>query len=85
MAERKGGATLSAATVRIGIAGLGRMGRRHAAQLARRTRGARLVAACSPLTDERDGAGREFGAPALYEDFAALLCDPQVQAVEAVA
>jgi len=60
------------------------MGRRHAEQLALRTRGARLVAACSPLADERDWAGRELGVPALYDDFAALLRDPQVQAVAIV-
>jgi myo-inositol 2-dehydrogenase/D-chiro-inositol 1-dehydrogenase len=72
---------VSAKVLRIGIAGLGRMGKRHAEQLALRTRGARLVAACSPLADERDWAGRELGVPALYDDFAALLRDPQVQAV----
>jgi len=60
------------------------MGRRHAEQLALRTRGARLVAACSPLADERDWAGRELGVPALYDDFAALLRDPQAQALAIV-
>ncbi|MHA7185267.1 oxidoreductase, partial [Burkholderia pseudomallei] len=33
----------SAAAVRIGIAGLGRLGRRHAENLARRVAGARLA------------------------------------------
>ena len=65
----------------IGIAGLGRMGRRHAEQLALRTPGARLVVACSPLESERAWAGRELGVPSLYEDFTALLHDAQVQAV----
>jgi myo-inositol 2-dehydrogenase/D-chiro-inositol 1-dehydrogenase len=65
----------------FGIAGLGRMGRRHAEQLALRTPGARLVAACSPLESERAWAGRELGVSALHDDFAALLRDPQVQAV----
>jgi myo-inositol 2-dehydrogenase/D-chiro-inositol 1-dehydrogenase len=68
----------------IGIAGLGRMGQRHAEQLALRTRGARLVAACSPVESEREWARRELGVPALYDDFAALLRDPQVQAVAIV-
>ena len=67
--------------LRIGIVGLGRMGQRHAEQLALRTRGARLVAACSPLDIERAWAARELGVAALYNDFAALLRDPQVQAV----
>ena len=57
------------------------MGQRHAEQLALRTRGARLVAACSPLESERNWAGHELSVPALYDDFAALLRDPQVQAV----
>jgi myo-inositol 2-dehydrogenase / D-chiro-inositol 1-dehydrogenase len=38
--------------LRIGIAGLGRMGRRHAGNLAHRVRGAALVAACSPAPEE---------------------------------
>jgi myo-inositol 2-dehydrogenase / D-chiro-inositol 1-dehydrogenase len=68
----------------VGIVGLGRMGQRHAEQLALRTRGARLVAACSPVASERAWAQRELGVPALYDDFAALLRDPQVQAVAIV-
>ena len=68
-------------SIGIGIVGLGRMGQRHAAQLALRTRGARLVAGCSPLAAERAWAGRELGVPTLYDEYAALLRDPQVQAV----
>ena len=44
------------ATVKVGIAGLGRMGRRHAENLAFRVRGAELVAACSPIGEELDWA-----------------------------
>ena len=65
----------------VGIAGLGRMGQRHAEQIALRTRGARLVAACSPLAAERDWAHDHLGELALYDNFDALLRDPQVQAV----
>ena len=39
-------------TVRYGIVGLGRMGRRHAENLAWRVPGARIVAACSTVPDE---------------------------------
>ncbi|MEO7851263.1 MAG: Gfo/Idh/MocA family oxidoreductase [Rubrivivax sp.] len=69
--------------LRIGIAGLGRMGQRHAEQLALRTRGARLVAACSPNIDEHGWARAQLGigTGALYADYAAMLRDPQVQAV----
>lgn len=72
------------ASVHIGIAGLGRMGRRHAEQLALRTRGARLVAVCSPVESERHWARDELGVTALYDDYAAMLRDPQVQAVAIV-
>ena len=74
---------MNAEPLRIGIAGLGRMGRRHAEQLALRTPGARLVAACSPNIDEhawaRDQLGISMGA--LYADYATMLRDPLVQAV----
>ena len=72
---------MSADALRIGIVGLGRMGQRHAEQLALRTRGARLVAACSPNVDEHAWARDQLGVPALYDNHAALLRDPQVQAV----
>lgn len=67
--------------VRIGIAGLGRLGRRHADNLARRVPGATLVAACSPVADELAHARREWGVARLYEDYASLLADPLVDAV----
>ena len=76
--------TKTDSTLNIGIVGLGRMGQRHAEQLALRTRGARLVAACSPVESERHWARDELGVPALYDDFAAMLRDPQVQAVAIV-
>jgi myo-inositol 2-dehydrogenase/D-chiro-inositol 1-dehydrogenase len=68
-------------TLRIGIAGLGRMGKRHAEQLARRTRGAALVSACSPVADERDWARRELGVPVVHEDFGEFVRDAHVDAV----
>ena len=68
----------------IGIAGLGRMGQHHARVIAQRTPGASLVAACSPVADERQWAQRELGVNALYEDFGALLRDPNVDAVAIV-
>jgi myo-inositol 2-dehydrogenase / D-chiro-inositol 1-dehydrogenase len=68
-------------TLRVGIAGLGRLGKRHAEQLARRTRGASLVSACSPVADERDWARRELGVETLHEDFDRFVRDPQLDAV----
>lgn len=67
--------------LRVGIAGLGRLGKRHAEQLARRTRGAVLVSACSPVADEREWARRELGVEVLHEDFDRFVRDPNVDAV----
>jgi len=68
-------------TLNIGIAGLGRLGKRHAEQLARRTLGARLVAACSPVAAELAWARDELGVATLHEDFGAFVRDPQLDAV----
>ncbi|KAF1028695.1 MAG: scyllo-inositol 2-dehydrogenase (NAD(+)) [Burkholderia plantarii] len=71
----------SPATVRIGIAGLGRLGRRHAENLARRVSGAKLVAACSPVADECIWARDTLKVPRVYEDFGSLVADPEVDAL----
>lgn len=69
------------APLRIGIAGLGRLGRRQAKNLAHCVPGATLVAACSPTAQELDYARCELGVDRLYGDYASLLADPLVQAV----
>jgi myo-inositol 2-dehydrogenase/D-chiro-inositol 1-dehydrogenase len=67
--------------LRVGIAGLGRLGKRHAEQLARRTPGAQLVAACSPVAGELAWARDHLGVATLHADFAAFVRDPQLDAV----
>ena len=67
--------------LRIGIAGLGRLGKRHAEQLALRTRGAQLVSGCSPVASELAWAREELGVAALHEDFEAFVHDPALDAV----
>jgi myo-inositol 2-dehydrogenase/D-chiro-inositol 1-dehydrogenase len=67
--------------LKIGIAGLGRLGKRHAEQLALRTRGARLVSACSPVAAELAWAHDTLGVATLHEDFDAFVRDPQLDAV----
>ena len=59
--------------LRVGIAGLGRMGRRHAENLARRVPSAELVAACSPEPDELAWAERQLGVAQCYASYAAML------------
>lgn len=68
-------------TLRIGIVGLGRLGKRHAEALAFRTRHCELVAACSPVADERSYASAQLGIGRVYEDFDAFLADPGMDAV----
>ncbi|AMP37922.1 Gfo/Idh/MocA family oxidoreductase [Ralstonia solanacearum] len=67
--------------LRIGIAGLGRLGRRHAENLAHRTPGAVLVAACSPVEAEREHARATLGVETVYADYDALLAHPGLDAV----
>jgi len=59
--------------LRIGIAGLGRLGKRHARNLAFKVRGAKLVAACSLVPEELAWAGKELGVERLFPDFDAML------------
>jgi myo-inositol 2-dehydrogenase / D-chiro-inositol 1-dehydrogenase len=67
--------------VRFGIVGLGRLGRRHAENLAWRVPGASLVAACSPVKEEREWAASNLPALALYADYDELLTDASIDAV----
>jgi myo-inositol 2-dehydrogenase/D-chiro-inositol 1-dehydrogenase len=68
-------------SVRIGIVGLGRMGRRHAENLALRVPGAELVAACSPVADETAWAREALGVGASYVEYEELLAHPGLDAV----
>jgi len=67
--------------VRVGVVDLGRLGRRHAGNLAWRVPGATLVAACSPVEEERAWARASLPALALHDDYASLLADRSVDAV----
>lgn len=67
--------------IRIGMVGLGRMGRRHAENLALRVPGASVVAACSPVADELAWARDALGAPRTYTQYEELLADGDVDAV----
>ena len=69
------------APLNLGIAGLGRLGKRHALNFAQKVPGATLVAACSPVADELAWARRELGVSALYADYAHLLAHPGLDAV----
>ena len=73
--------TTSTVPLRVGIAGLGRLGQRHAAALAFNTPNCKLVAACSPVEAERGHARDQLGVANVYEDLDKLLQDTDVDAV----
>ena len=72
---------MSTRRLKVGMAGLGRMGARHARNLATRVPGAELIAANSPVADEREWARKELGVARQYDDYARMLADPDVEAV----
>ena len=71
----------ASAPLHVGIAGLGRLGKRHALNFAHKVQGATLVTACSPVPDELAWARRELGISALHADYAAMLAHPGLDAV----
>ena len=72
---------MTASRLRVGIAGLGRLGRRHAENLAQRVARAELVAACSPVDDELAWARKSLGVARVYREYRELLADAAVDAV----
>jgi myo-inositol 2-dehydrogenase/D-chiro-inositol 1-dehydrogenase len=68
-------------TIRIGAAGLGRIGYRHAENIAFKTPGAELAAVCSILPSELERARQSFPGVATYDDYAAMLRDRSLDAV----
>ncbi|MDY0745537.1 Gfo/Idh/MocA family oxidoreductase [Paucibacter sp. R3-3] len=70
--------------LRVGIAGLGRLGARHAQALAYGTRHCTLVAACSPVAAERAYAAEHCGVQQLYENLDDMLANPDIDAVALV-
>lgn len=67
--------------VKIGIAGLGRLGKQHATNLAYRVPGAVLAAACSPVDEELDWARETLPDPRIHSDYEALLADRELDAL----
>ena len=67
--------------LRVGIAGLGRMGRRHAENLARRAPNVELVSACDASADELGWAERHLGVRHWHAEYADMLAQADVEAV----
>ena len=67
--------------LRVGIVGLGRLGKHHARNLAQRVPGVRLVAACSPVAEERNWARDTLGVENLHADYSDLVAREDIDAV----
>ena len=67
--------------VRVGIAGLGRLGRVHAGNLARRIPGSRLLAACSIVPEELAYAKEELGVEKTCAEFRDMAEDPDLDVI----
>ncbi len=67
--------------VKIGIVGLGRLGKRHAANLRYRVPGAVLTAACSVIPDELDWVRKELGVETTYATYEEMVEKGDVDAV----
>lgn len=67
--------------VRVGVAGLGRLGKRHAMNLAYRVPGAVLAAACSPVEEERAWARGALVETRIDKEYESLLADRDLDAV----
>jgi myo-inositol 2-dehydrogenase/D-chiro-inositol 1-dehydrogenase len=73
--------TSASSRLRVGIAGLGRLGRRHAENLARRIPRAELFAACSPVPEELAWARSSLGITRVHGDYEALLAHRDIEAI----
>jgi myo-inositol 2-dehydrogenase/D-chiro-inositol 1-dehydrogenase len=71
----------SSKTLRVGIAGLGRLGLRHAENLAFSLRHCQLVAACSPVEAERATAREHLGVGLVFDSLEAMLQGADIDAV----
>ncbi len=67
--------------LKIGIVGLGRLGKRHAENLVHRVSGASVTAACSIVEDELHFARNTLNIRDTYQDYDAMLAQADIEAV----
>ncbi|MFD1362450.1 inositol 2-dehydrogenase [Lentibacillus salinarum] len=67
--------------IRFGIAGLGRLGKTHAMNIANTISGAQLVAACSVVEEELAFANNELGVNETYSTYEEMVNSPNIDAV----
>ena len=71
-------------TIKVGIAGLGRLGKVHANNIAFKIPNAQLTAACSIMPAELEYAKTELGVTDVYTDFCEMLEKADIDAVAIV-
>ncbi len=67
--------------IKVGIVGLGRLGMKHAENLAFYINGSKLVAACSIVEQELKNAKEKLGVEKLYSSYDDMLKDEDIDAV----
>ncbi|WP_461214442.1 inositol 2-dehydrogenase [Lacticaseibacillus sp. GG6-2] len=72
---------MTQAQVRVGIVGLGRLGKTHAQNLAKRIPQAQLVAATSVVPDELDWAKSALGVEQTFDDYDQMIDEGNIDAV----
>ncbi len=70
--------------IKVGIAGLGRLGKVHAGNIAFKIPNAELTAACSIVPAELEYAQKELGVTDIYTDFREMLAKADIDAVAIV-
>ena len=70
--------------VKVGIAGLGRLGKVHANNIAFKIPNAELTAACSIMPAELEYAKNELGVKDVYSDYREMLEKADIDAVAIV-
>ncbi|MDF2524089.1 MAG: oxidoreductase, Gfo/Idh/MocA family [Clostridiales bacterium] len=67
--------------IKLGIVGLGRLGRKHAENIAFRIPNAELVCVCSIIKEETDEVKKEWGIPYAYYDYDEMLKHTELDGV----
>lgn len=67
--------------LRVGVLGLGRIGRLHVENLVRRVQEAQVYAVCDVVAANAQHCAKQLNIPKVYDDPAQLIADPDVEAV----
>lgn len=68
-------------TIKMGIVGLGRLGKKHAENIAFRVPNAELLAVCSIKQDEVDEAQKNWGIKFAYTNYEEMLANKELDAI----